>query len=37
MSKERMGYIIGLLGYTKVSSRVPRMLTPEKKQKRVEI
>ena len=33
-----MGYIIGLLGYTKVSSRwVPRMLTPEKKQKRVEI
>ena len=32
MSKERMGYIIGLLGYTKVCSRwVPRMLTPEKK------
>ena len=28
MSKERVGYIIGLLGYTKVSSRwVPRMLT----------
>ena len=38
MSKERVGYIIGLLGYTKVCSRwVPRMLTPEKKQKRVEI
>ena len=38
MSKERMGYIIGLLGYTKVCSRwVPRMLTPEKKQKRDEI
>ena len=33
MSKER----VGLLGYTKVCSRwVPRMLTPEKKQKRVE-
>ena len=32
MSKERVGYIIGLLGYTKVCSRwVPRMLTPEKK------
>jgi len=31
MSKERVGYIIGLLGYTKVCSRwVPRMLTPEK-------
>jgi len=30
MSKERVGYIIGLLGYTKVYSRwVPRMLTPE--------
>jgi len=30
MSKERVGYIIGLLGYTKVCSRwVPRMLTPE--------
>jgi len=29
MSKERMGYIIGLLGYTKVCSRwVPGMLTP---------
>ena len=38
MSKERVGYIIGLLGYTKVCSRwVPRMLTPEKKQKCVEI
>ena len=38
MSKERVGYIIGLLGYTKVCPRwVPRMLTPEKKQKRVEI
>jgi len=38
MSKERVGYIIGLLGYTKVCSRwVPRLLTPEKKQKRVEI
>jgi len=35
-SKERVGCIIGLLGYTKVSSRwVPCMLTPEKKQKRV--
>ena len=34
MSNERVGYIIGLLGYTKVCSRgVPRMLTPEKKQK----
>ena len=30
MSKERVGYIIGLLGYTKVCSRwVPRTLTPE--------
>ena len=30
MSKERVGYIISLLGYTKVCSRwVPRMLTPE--------
>jgi len=30
MSKERVGYIIGLLGYTKVCSRwMPRMLTPE--------
>jgi len=30
MSKERVGYIIGLLGYIKVCSRwVPRMLTPE--------
>jgi len=37
MSRERVGYIIGLLGYTKVCSRwVPRMLTLEKKQKRVE-
>jgi len=35
MSIERVVYIIG---YTKVCSRwVPRMLTPEKKQKRVEI
>jgi len=34
MSKERVGYIIGLLGYTKVCSRwVPRMTTPEKKKK----
>jgi hypothetical protein len=33
-----VGYINGLLGYKKVcSGRVPRMLTPEKKQKRVEI
>jgi hypothetical protein len=38
MSNERVGYIIGLLGYIKVCSRwVSRMLTPEKKQKRVEI
>jgi histone-lysine N-methyltransferase SETMAR len=38
MSKERVGCIIGLLGYTKVCSRwVPRMLTLEEKQKRVEI
>ena len=38
MSKERVGYITGLLGYTKVCSRwVPRMLTPEKQQKRFEI
>jgi len=38
MCRERVGYIIGLLGYTKVCSRwVPRMLTPEKKKKRVEI
>jgi len=30
LSKERVGYIIGLFGYTKVCSRwVPRMLTPE--------
>ena len=37
MSKERVGYIIGLLGYTKVCCRlVPRMLTLEKKQKRVD-
>jgi hypothetical protein len=36
MSKERVGCIIGLLGYTKVCSRrEPHMLTPEKKQKRV--
>ena len=35
MSRERVGYIIGLLGYRKVCSRwVPRMLTPEKKQKK---
>ena len=34
MSKERVGYIIGLLGYTKVCSQwVPRTLTPEKNQK----
>ena len=33
MSKERVGYIIGLLGYTKFCSRwVPCMLTAEKKQ-----
>jgi transposase len=32
MSKERVGYIIGLLGYTKVCSRwVPRMFTPEQR------
>ena len=38
MSKERVGSIIGLLGYTKLCSRwVPRMLTPEKKKRRVEI
>jgi len=38
MSKERVGYIIDLIGYTKVCSQwVPHMLTPEKKQKRVEI
>ena len=38
MSKERVGYIIGLLGYTKFYSLwVPRMLTPENKQNRVEI
>jgi len=38
MSKERVGYIIGLLGYTKVCSQwVPRMLTLEKKEKHVEI
>ena len=30
MSKERVGYIIGLFGYTKFCSRwVPHMLTPE--------
>jgi hypothetical protein len=35
MTKERVGYIIGLLGYTKVCSRwVPRMLTPGKKKKK---
>ena len=34
MSKERVGYIIGLLGYTEVCSRwVPCKLTSEKKQK----
>ena len=34
MSKGRVGYIIGLLGYTKVCTRwVPRMLTPEKRNK----
>jgi hypothetical protein len=34
MSKESVGYIIGLLGYTKICFRwVPRMLTPEKKRK----
>jgi hypothetical protein len=33
MSKERVGYNFGLLGYTIVCSRwVPHMLTPEKKQ-----
>jgi hypothetical protein len=38
MSKERVGNVIGVLGYTKVHSRwVPHMLTPEKKQKHVEI
>ena len=38
MSKERVGFIICLLGYTNVCSRwVPRMLTPEKKQNGVEI
>jgi hypothetical protein len=38
MFKERVGYIIGLLGYTKVCFRwVPRMLKPKKKKKRVEI
>jgi hypothetical protein len=37
MSKGTVGYITGLLGYTKVCSRsVPRMLTPGKEQKRVE-
>jgi len=35
MSKIRVDYIIGLLGYTKVCSRwVPRMLTTEKRPKR---
>ena len=34
MSEERVGYIIGLPGTTKVCSRwVPHMLTPEKKKK----
>jgi hypothetical protein len=38
MSKERVGYITGLLGYTKVCSQwVTHMLTLEKKQKCVEI
>ena len=38
MSKERVGYIIGLPSHTKVYSRwVPRMLTLEKKKKRVEV
>ena len=38
MSKEGVGYIIGLLVYTKVCSRwVPRLLTQEKEQKFVEI
>jgi len=38
MSKERLGYIISLLGYTKVCSRwVPRMLTQEKEQTTAEI
>ena len=38
MSKERVGYIIVLLGYTKVCSRwLPCMLMTEKKQKYVEI
>ena len=33
-SKEGVGYIIGLLGYTKVCSRwVPLMLTPERSRK----
>jgi transposase len=37
ISKERVGYIIALLGYTKVCSRwVPHVLTPENKQKYVE-
>ena len=37
MSKERVGGMTGLLGYTKVCSRwVPRMLTPEREQKSVE-
>jgi predicted HTH transcriptional regulator len=32
ISKERVGYIIALLGYSKVCSRwVPRMLAPENK------
>jgi len=38
MSKERVGYIIGLFGYTKVCFRwLPCMLTTEMKQKHVEI
>jgi predicted transcriptional regulator len=38
MSKERVDYIIGLLGYTNICSRwMPCMLMLEKKQKRVEI
>ena len=38
MSKERVGYIIGLLGYTKVCSRwVTGILSQEKEQTNVEI
>jgi hypothetical protein len=37
ISKESVGYIIGLLGSTKVCSQwVQRMLTPENKQQHVE-